>query len=161
MPTLKSLQVLLLNANYSVEHSSFVCTQLNGSKYLLSTKNNSIKHQRFVYTELNDQTVLFLTIQFMSRHLFALSLNVKQFYLTIDRNLSDATTPGQRGLGSNGIEGVLYIPQSSKIGTSPSEALIKYPGYSLGCLTLLQRCSQCILPSQLTGLRFSLMKIFK
>ena len=31
------------------------------------------------YTQLNDQTVLFLTIQFCISHLFALSLNVKQF----------------------------------------------------------------------------------
>ena len=44
--------------------------------------NNSIKHQSFVYTQLNDQTVLFQTIQFTKSHLFALSLNVKQFYLT-------------------------------------------------------------------------------
>ena len=43
---------------------------------------NSIKHQSFVYTQLNDQTVLFLTTQFNISHLFALNLNVKQFYLT-------------------------------------------------------------------------------
>ena len=39
--------------------------------------NNSINHQLFVYTQLNDQTVLFQT-----NHLFALSSNVKQIYLT-------------------------------------------------------------------------------
>ena len=44
--------------------------------------NNSIKHQLFVYAQLNDQTALFLAIQFSMSHLFALSLNVKQFYLT-------------------------------------------------------------------------------
>ena len=49
---------------------------------LLSITNNSIKHQSFVYTQLNEQTVLFLTIQFSLSHLFTLSLNVKQFYLT-------------------------------------------------------------------------------
>ena len=48
---------------------------MKGSKY-------SIKHVSFVYTQLNGQTVLFQTIQFNIRHLFALSLNVKQFYLT-------------------------------------------------------------------------------
>ena len=32
--------------------------------------------------QLNDQTVLFLTIQFSINHLFALNVNVKQFYLT-------------------------------------------------------------------------------
>ena len=31
----------------------------------------------------------------------------------IVRILSDATTPGQSGRGSNGYEGVLHIPQSS------------------------------------------------
>ena len=45
--------------------------------------NNSIKHQSFLYTHLNDQTFIFLTIQFSRRYLFALSLNVKQFYLTL------------------------------------------------------------------------------
>ena len=43
---------------------------------LLCITNNSIKHQSFVYTQLNDQTILFHI-----SHLFALSLNVKQFYL--------------------------------------------------------------------------------
>ena len=47
--------------------------------------------------------------------------------------LSDATTPGQSGAGSNGNEGVLLIPQSSNIaGTSPSDCLVSYPGHSLG-----------------------------
>ena len=49
---------------------------------LLCITNSSIKHQSFVYTEFNDQTVLFQIIQFNKSHLFALSLNVKQFYLT-------------------------------------------------------------------------------
>ena len=35
-----------------------------------------------LFTELNEQTVLFETIQFSISHLFILSLNVKQFYLT-------------------------------------------------------------------------------
>ena len=48
---------------------------------LLCITNNSFKHQSFVYTQLNDQIVLFLTIQFSISHLFALSLNAKQFYL--------------------------------------------------------------------------------
>ena len=51
----------------------------------------------------------------------------------IDRALSGATTPGQSGLGSNGSEGVLRIPNSSSItGTSPSDCLVSYPGHSLG-----------------------------
>ena len=43
-----------------------------------------IKHQSFVYTQLNDQTVLFQTIPFSISHLFAHSLNVKQFEWLID-----------------------------------------------------------------------------
>ena len=51
----------------------------------------------------------------------------------MDRALSGATTPGQSGPGSDGNEGVLRIPQSSNTaGTSPSDCLVSYPGYSLG-----------------------------
>ena len=49
---------------------------------LLCITNNLIKYQSFIYTQLNDQSVLFLTIQFGISHLFALSLNVKQFHLS-------------------------------------------------------------------------------
>ena len=63
-----------------------------------STKSNSSK---YCYVSL--------TIQFKISHLFALSLNVKQFY----RTPSDANTPGQSGPGSDGNEGVLCIPQRS------------------------------------------------
>ena len=50
----------------------------------------------------------------------------------IDRALSDATTPGQSGPGSNSNEGVLHISQSSSItGTSPSDCLVSYPGHLL------------------------------
>ena len=47
--------------------------------------------------------------------------------------LSDATTAGQSGPGSDGNEEILRIPQSSSIaGTSPSDYLVTYPGHSLG-----------------------------
>ena len=59
--------------------------------------------------------------------------------------LTGATTRGQSGPGSNGNEGVLLIPQSSKAGASPSDGLVSYLGPSL-------RCSQCILQPQATGL---------
>ena len=43
----------------------------------------------------------------------------------IDRTLSAATTPSQRGPGRNGTEGVLSIPQSSSItGTLPVDCLV-------------------------------------
>ena len=50
----------------------------------------------------------------------------------IDRTLSGATTLGLSGPGSDGNEGVLCIPQSSRItGASPSDCLMSYPGHSL------------------------------
>ena len=46
----------------------------------------------------------------------------------IDRTISGATTPGQSRPGSDGNEGVLYIPQSNSItGASPSDCLVSYP----------------------------------
>ena len=43
--------------------------------------------------------------------------------------------PGQSVPGSNGNKGVLRIPQSSYFtGTSPSDCLESYPGYSLVCV---------------------------
>ena len=51
----------------------------------------------------------------------------------MDTALSGATTPGQRGPGSDGNEEVLHIPQSSSTAvTSPSDCLMSYPGHSLG-----------------------------
>ena len=42
----------------------------------------------------------------------------------IDRTLSDATTSGQSGTGSDDNEGVLHIPHSSNIiGVSPLAAV--------------------------------------
>ena len=50
----------------------------------------------------------------------------------IDRALSGATIPDQSRPGNNGNEGVLCVPQSSRItGTSPSDCLVLYLGYSL------------------------------
>ena len=85
----------------------------------------TIQHQSFVY-KLNDQTVLFLTIQFSISHLFTHSS-----IWPIHRTLSDATTLSQSRPGSNGIEEVLHIPQSSSITeASPSDCLASYPEQS-------------------------------
>ena len=48
----------------------------------------------------------------------------------IDRTLSGSSTPGQSGSGSDGNKGLLCILQSIT-GTSPSDRLVSYPGYSL------------------------------
>ncbi len=45
--------------------------------------------------------------------------------------LADTTTSSQSGPGSNGNEGVLYIPQRSRTEASPSDCLVSYSGYSL------------------------------
>ena len=65
--------------------------------------------------------------------------------------LLGATTPNQSETGSNGNEGVLCIPQSSRISrASPLDFLMSYSGLSLEVgLTPQQRCSLCILQPQL------------
>ena len=45
----------------------------------------------------------------------------------IDRTLSGATTPGKSGLGSDGNERKLCIPQGSSI----TDCLVSYAGHSL------------------------------
>ena len=51
---------------------------------------------------------------------------------TIDWTLSGATTSSQSGLGNDGDEGVICIPQSSSItGASSSGRLVSCPGHSL------------------------------
>ena len=48
----------------------------------------------------------------------------------IDRTLIGATIPGQRGLGSDGSESVLLIPQNFSITRiSPSDCFVLYPGH--------------------------------
>ena len=56
--TVKWFQVLLFNTNYSIRRHSFVCTQLNGSKYCYVPQ----------------------TIQLNISHLFTHNLIIKQFY---------------------------------------------------------------------------------
>ena len=52
------------------------------------------------------------------------------FICPINGTLSCATTPDQSGPTSNGIEGVLRIPQSSSItGASPSDCLMLERSY--------------------------------
>ena len=51
----------------------------------------------------------------------------------IDSTILGITILGLSEPGSNGNEGVLYIPQSSIItGTSSSDCLVLYPGHSFG-----------------------------
>ena len=58
--------------------------------------------------------------------------------------LSGATSSGQSGIGSDGNEEALHIPQNSSItGASPSDCLVLYPEHLL--------VSWCILQPQMTG----------
>ena len=62
-------------------------------------------------------------------------------------------TPRPSGPRTNGNEGVLHIPQSSRNEAAPLDGLVSYPGQSLEWgLTSLQRYSQYIPQLQPTGL---------
>ena len=108
---------------------------------------------------LHVKTVLFRVIQFsISMQFKCKNSKLLKPWLSsiwsINWTLLGATTLGQSGPGSNGNKGVLSIPQSSSnTRTSPSDCLMSLSGHSLagGGLTLLQRCSRCILQPQLTG----------
>ena len=56
-------------------------TKLNSPKYCYVSQTIQLNIQSFVYTQVKDQSVLFQTTEFNIIHLFAFSLNVKQFYL--------------------------------------------------------------------------------
>ena len=56
---------------------------------------------------------------------------VISFIWHIDRTLKDTTNPDQSGPESNGNEGILHIPQSSKAEASPSNGLVSYLGHLL------------------------------
>ena len=49
-------------------------------------------------------------------------------------SLTDTTILSQSCPGSNGNEGVLYIPPNFRTGTSPSYGLVSYPEHSLVCV---------------------------
>ena len=91
--------------------------------------------------------------------LYSKSLKLVEHFIYLGNNISSTESDvniciekAWSGPGSNGNEGVLHIPQSSRItGTSPSDCLVSYPGLPLrgGGLTPLQRCSWCILGKQI------------
>ena len=104
------LQVLLFNSKFSIQHYSFVCTQLNCSKYcyVSTTLEMNISH-------------LLHIVKWSNSHLLALNLT-----------LLGATTPGKSGPGSEDNKGVFPISQSSSItGASPWDCIVCYPGPSL------------------------------
>ena len=50
----------------------------------------------------------------------------------MDKNLTGTTTQDNSGPGSNTNEETLPIPQSSRIGSLPSDCLVSNVGHSLG-----------------------------
>ena len=76
-------------------------TKLNSSKYCYKPLTIQLN------TQFNDQTVLFQTIQFCISDLFALILNVKQFYLTFQVLPLWASVD----LGVMAMKGALHSPK--------------------------------------------------
>ena len=99
----------------------------------------------FVYTQLNDQTVLFQAIQFSISHLFALSLNVKQFYF--DPSIEFYQVLPLRVIVDLGVMAMRRhstFPKAVRLLNIRSGTLFG---------AVLHLCSWCILQLQLTGLR--------
>ena len=66
----------------------------------------------------------------------------------IDWTLTGPTTSGQSSPGSNGNEGVLHIPQSSRTEASSSDDLVSYSGHFLEGVLPLCRVAVGLFPSQ-------------
>ena len=100
---------------------------------MLCINNNLIEYLSFARTQLNDKTVLFLTIQFSISHLFAFSLNVKQFYQIHSWNSICCCHSGPEWAWERWLWRLLRIPPSSS-NTEPSswDCLVSYTGHSLG-----------------------------
>ena len=88
LQSMKRLQVLLFNTNYSIQHYSLILLS-NVSKYCYVKPiikyrhiNSSIQHYSFVCTQLNGSKYCYvsLTIQLSISHLFTHSWMIKQFY---------------------------------------------------------------------------------
>ena len=113
---------------------------------MLCITNNSIKYQSFVYTQVNDQTVLFLTIQFSTSHLFAPSLKGKQFYLI---HRQDPIRCYHSSPVSNWEQWQWMGPPHSPKLQALLDCLVSYAGH------LLQRRNRCILQPQPPGFNWN------
>ena len=99
-----------------------------------------IRHQLFVHTQLSGKTVLFLTIQFNISHLFAHSLDDKQFYLT----------PGPKpirireDLGATAMRGTQLSPKAPEQKRLQSDSLLSYQKTRLKWALPLWRDAICV-----------------
>ena len=104
----------------------YINNQFYFKQFCLAWVQTLIVKNVSISSYLDSQTVLFQAIQFSIRTQFC-------SIWPIDRTLSGATTTGQSTPGSDHIEGLLLIPQSSSItGTSPPDCLVSLTGHSLG-----------------------------
>ena len=100
---------------------------------MLCITNNLIKHQSFVYTQLNNLTTLFLRIQLSISHLFALYLNVKQFYLNHRWDPIRCNHSRPVNLGVMAMKGYSAFPKAPALLELHHQIVrISYPGHSLG-----------------------------
>ena len=67
----------------------------------------------------------------MCTHDFKYSKWLNNSICPIDGTLTGATTQGLSTPGSNSNKELVYIPQSSRTATSPSDGLVSYDGYLL------------------------------
>ena len=99
--------------------------------------------EKFIKLYLNEPELICLhTVKLFQVLLF----KPYNYIWAIDRTLTSTTIPAQSGLGSNGNEDILYIPQSSRTGASASHSLLSYPGHTVavgwGDLNPLERFSR-------------------
>ena len=119
-----------INIKYIWFVNLFFCTQLNRSKYCYVSLTIQLNNF-FVYTQLNDQTVLFLTIRYGIHHVFAVGLNVKQFYLTHRLDPTRCCHSGSEWTMEEWPWRAYPIFQSSSITEgSSSDCWVSYLGYS-------------------------------
>ena len=107
---------------------------LNQQKKFVVDQCNSFKHQSFAFTQLN---------------IFEYSKLINSSISPIDGTWTSTTYPTQSGFWSHGNECVIYIPQNSKIASSPSDLVSEQDILSYG---VCPSAKVKILQPQLTGL---------
>ena len=126
---MKWLQVLLFNTNNSIQHYSFVCTQLKGSKYCYVS----------LAIQLNINYLFTHTVKWSNSVILNNLIKQKSFLCT------------QFKCQTARKEYSALSKSSSIAEASPSDCLVSYPVHWVG-LTPLQRCSWCIPQLKSTGL---------
>ena len=137
-------QTIQFSISLNIKNSSILSSFVKKVKWfqvLLCITNNSINHQTFIYTQLNVKTVLFQTIQ------FNISIQFSSIWPIDRTLSDATTLGQNRTGSNGNKVVLYISQSSSITGASPSECLVSYPWHSLrgGGLTSLQRCTWCIL----------------